>query len=619
MMERMREGASGVAVKVILGVIILSFVFTGVSGYIGSGANSSAAKVGNDEISRGDFEREYQNQRNQMQAQLGDYFSNLLADQNYLNNFRKSVLDRMIDDKLLERHAESLGLRVSDAQVRQQIFEFPQFQLEGKFDEDIYQATLRRAGFTAHSFSENLRKSILREQLRNAIEGTDFSLAGEVESQSKLMSQTRDVKKITLSLSDFAQKVKLSDEEINDYYQQHTSEYTRPEQMKVAYIELSAEKLKNNIVVSDSDAMAYYQDNIDKYTSEEQRRVSHILIQGDDKAKAQKVLDKLKAGADFSTLAKEDSEDVGSAQEGGSLGWIERDVMDPEFEKAAFALKQPGEMTDLVKSEFGYHIIKLDELKAPETEPYKSVAKVIKQELRDQKAADEFYALQTQLETQAYESPDSLDAAAEAIKANIQTTDFISDDSAPELLKSATVLQALDNPEVKEDGLNSEVIEIAPEHVLVVRINDTRPEKLLPLNEVREDVVKAATEVKARESAEKLAASIVKELKAGKEDLLKKYDLKFGDVESLDRSSPIAKDVFAMAKPADGKAVYTQVRDLNGDFLVVALTQVVSKPNKQYEEQIKAQLTRANAQQDFTGLIKVLRNETDIQYYVVTQ
>ena len=605
--------------KVILGVIILSFVFTGVSGYIGSGANSSAAKVGNDEISRGDFEREYQNQRNQMQAQLGDYFSNLLADQNYLNNFRKSVLDRMIDDKLLERHAESLGLRVSDAQVRQQIFEFPQFQLEGKFDEDIYQATLRRAGFTAHSFSENLRKSILREQLRNAIEGTDFSLAGEVESQSKLISQTRDVKKITLSLSDFAQKVKLSDEEINDYYQQHTSEYTRPEQMKVAYIELSAEKLKNDIVVSDSDAMAYYQDNIDKYTSEEQRRVSHILIQGDDKAKAQKVLDKLKAGADFATLAKEDSEDVGSAQEGGSLGWIERDVMDPEFEKAAFALKQPGEMTDLVKSEFGYHIIKLDELKAPETEPYKSVAKAIKQELKDQKAADEFYALQTQLETQAYESPDSLDAAAEAIKANIQTTDFISDNSAPELLKSATVLQALDNPEVKEDGLNSEVIEIAPEHVLVVRINDTRPEKLLPLNEVREDVVKAATEVKARESAEKLAASIVKELKAGKEDLLKKYDLKFGDVESLDRSSPIAKDVFAMAKPADGKVVYTQVRDLNGDFLVVALTQVVSKPNKQYEEQIKAQLTRANAQQDFTGLIKVLRNETDIQYYVVTQ
>ena len=619
MMERMREGASGVAVKVILGVIILSFVFTGVSGYIGSGANSSAAKVGNDEISRGDFEREYQNQRNQMQAQLGDYFSNLLADQNYLNNFRKSVLDRMIDDKLLERHAESLGLRVSDAQVRQQIFEFPQFQLEGKFDEDIYQATLRRAGFTAHSFSENLRKSILREQLRNAIEGTDFSLAGEVESQSKLISQTRDVKKITLSLSDFAQKVKLSDEEINDYYQQHTSEYTRPEQMKVAYIELSAEKLKNDIVVSDSDAMAYYQDDIDKYTSEEQRRVSHILIQGDDKAKAQKVLDKLKAGADFATLAKEDSEDVGSAQEGGSLGWIERDVMDPEFEKAAFALKQPGEMTDLVKSEFGYHIIKLDELKAPETEPYKSVAKAIKQELKDQKAADEFYALQTQLETQAYESPDSLDAAAEAIKANIQTTDFISDNSAPELLKSATVLQALDNPEVKEDGLNSEVIEIAPEHVLVVRINDTRPEKLLPLNEVREDVVKAATEVKARESAEKLAASIVKELKAGKEDLLKKYDLKFGDVESLDRSSPIAKDVFAMAKPADGKVVYTQVRDLNGDFLVVALTQVVSKPNKQYEEQIKAQLTRANAQQDFTGLIKVLRNETDIQYYVVTQ
>ena len=343
------------------------------------------------------------------------------------------------------------------------------------------------------------------------------------------------------------------------------------------------------------------------------------MIQGDNKEKAQKVLDKLNAGADFATLAKEDSEDVGSAEEGGSLGWIERDVMDPEFEKAAFALKQPGETTDLVKSEFGYHIIKLDELKAPETESYETVAKAIKQELKDQKAADEFYALQSQLETQAYESPDSLDAAAEAIKANIQTTDFISDANAPDLLKSAPVLQALANPEVKEEGLNSEVIEIAPEHVVVVRINDTRPEKLLPLSEVRDDVIEAATEVKAKESAEKLAISIVEELKSGKEDLLKKYGLKFGEAESLDRSSPIANVVFAMSKPTDGKVEYTQLRDLNGDFLIVGLTQVVSKPNKQYEEQIKAQLTRTNAQQDFTGLIKILRNETDIQYYVVTQ
>ncbi|NUW66730.1 peptidylprolyl isomerase [Vibrio coralliilyticus] len=619
MMDRLREGVNSIAVKIILGLIILSFVFAGVGSYIVGGSNNSAAKVGNVEIGRGEFEQAYQNERNRMQAQLGDYFSTLLADPNYVESFRKSVLDRMINDLLLEQHAESLGLRVSDSQVRSMIVDMPQFQVDGKFDQEIYQASLRRAGFSPDSFAEYLRRDLVRNQLLTAIQASDFSLEGEVEAQSKLLTQTREIKKVTLSLSDFASKAELSEQEINDYYTQNPERYTRPEQVKVAYVELSAQQLKDAIDVSDEQAKQYYQEHLDKYSSEEQRRVSHILIEGDDEAKAQAILDELNAGADFATLAEEKSDDFGSASEGGSLGWIERDVMDPAFEEAAFALKKAGDVTGLVKSDFGYHIIKLDELKDSVAKPYEEVASEIKQELKDQQAIDQFYELQSQLETVAFEYPDSLDDAADAIKAGIHTTDFISQADAPELLKAPAVMQAILSPEVKEDGLNSEVIEVAPEHVIVVRVEDARDETVLPLDEVREQVTTALAKVKGEQSAIELADNLVAELKKGNKDLMTENGLAFSDSENIDRSSPLADVVFSMKKPSSGQVEFAQAKDFNGDIVVVELTDVKSDVNAQYNEQIGTQLTQMNAQQDLSGLINILRKTIDIEYYVVTQ
>lgn len=619
MMDRLREGVNSIAVKIILGLIILSFVFAGVGSYIVGGAGNTAAKVGNVEIGRGEFEQAYQNERNRMQSQLGDYFSNLLADPSYVESFRKSVLDRMINDLLIEQHAESLGLRVSDAQVRTMIVEMPQFQADGKFDQEIYQASLRRAGFSPESFAEYLRRDLVRNQLLTAIQASDFSLPAEVEAQAKLLTQTRDVETLKLPLADFAAKVELSEDDIQNFYQQNAERYTRPEQAKVAYVELSAQKLKEAITVSDEEAKQYYDEHLDKYSSEEQRRVSHILVEGDDQAKAQAILDELNAGANFATLAEEKSDDFGSSSEGGSLGWIERDVMDPAFEEAAFGLKNVGDVTGLVKSDFGYHIIKLDELNDSVAKPYTEVATEIKQELKDQQAVDQFYELQSELEKVAFEYPDSLDDAAKAINATIHTTDFISQVDAPELLKTPAVLQAIISPEVKEDGLNSEVIEVSPEHVIVVRVEDTRDETVLPLDEVREQVIATLSKVKGEQNAIELADELIAQLKEGKQDLLEENGLQFGAVETLDRSSPMADVVFAMPKPVDGKVEFAQAKELNGDIAVVKLANVADDFDAQYNEQIGSQLTQMNAQYDLTGLISILRKTTDIEYFVVGQ
>lgn len=619
MMDRLREGVNSIAVKIILGLIILSFVFAGVGSYITGGGNNAAAKVGNTEIGRGEFEQAYQNERNRMQSQLGDYFSQMLADPAYVESFRKSVLDRMINDVLLEQQAESLGLRISDSQIRTMILEMPQFQTAGQFDQEVYQAALRRAGFSPESFAEYMRRDLMRNQLVTALQGSEFVLQGEIDTQSKLIAQTRDIRTVTLSVAELAKSVELTEEEILEYYQQNPLAYTRPEQAKVSYIELSAEALRGKIQVSDEQAEQYYQEHLDKYSTEEQRKVSHILVQGDDEAKAQAILDELDAGADFAALAEEKSDDFGSADVGGDLGWIERDVMDPAFEDAAFALENVGDTTGLVKSEFGYHIIKLDELQASKAQPFSEVAAEIKQELLDQEAVDQFYELQTELEKVAFEYPDSLDDSAEAINAKIQTTDFVSQIDAPELLKTPAVMQAILSPEVKEDGLNSEVIEVAPEHVIVVRVEETRDETVLPLEEVQDQVVAALSAVKAEQQAIELGVSLVNELKAGNEAVLAENNLTFSELETIDRSSPLASSVFAFAKPEADQPVFGQAKDQNGNIVVVELSKVTADINPAYSTQIGAQLERVGNQQDLTNVLNVLRKNADVEYYIVGQ
>ncbi|MEI8655822.1 MULTISPECIES: peptidylprolyl isomerase [Vibrio] len=619
MMDRLREGVNSIAVKIILGLIILSFIFAGVGSYLVSGGNNAAAKVGSIEIDRGQFEQAYQNERNRMQSQMGDYFANLLADPAYVASFRKSVLDRMINDVLIEQHANSLGLRISDEQVRKLILDMPQFQSEGKFDQEIYQAALRRAGFNAESFAEYLRRDLLRSQLTSALQGSEFTLQGEIDAQSALIAQTRDIRTVTLSLKDFASNVAVSDEDVQKFYSENPERYTRPEQVKVSYIELSAEKLAEQVTISDEQVKEYYQEHLDKYSTAEQREVSHILVQGDDEAKAQAILDELNAGADFAKLAEEKSEDIGSSENGGSLGWIEHDTMDPAFEAAAFGLASVGDVSGLVKSDFGYHIIKLDGIKASVAKPLEEVAAEIKSELSSQKAVDTFYELQTELEKVAFEYPDSLDEAAKAISAQVAKTDFISQSDMPSALQNASVQQAIQSPEVKEDGLNSSVIEVAPEHVVVVRVDETRPEMVLPLEEVKDQVVAQLSKVKGEQQALELADKLIAGLEQGDKTLLEENKLAFGELETVDRGSQLAQTVYSMPKPQTDQVVYAQAKDLDGNIVLIELSKVEAKIEPQYQNQIGAQLSRIAVQQDIAGVLSVLRANTDIEYFAVSQ
>lgn len=618
MMERLREGVNSIAVKIILGLIILSFIFAGVGGYMAGGGNNVAAKVGNTEISRSEFELAYQNERNRMQSQLGDYFSTLLADPTYVSALRRSVLDNMINDVLLEQYAQSLGLRVTDEYIRETILAMPEFQSNGQFDNSIYQSALRRAGFTPDGFAEYLRSNLKREQLVLALQASKFTLTGEVEALSQIIAQSREIQTVTLAIDDFLPGVNLTEQEVEQYYQLNDERYLRPEQMKIGYLELSAQQIKHSISISDDDAKAYYEANLTKYASPEQRKVSHIMIQGDDQTAAQAILDELLNGADFTQLAMEKSQDIGSASEGGQLGWIERDTMDPAFDSAAFALQTVGDLSGLVKSDFGYHIIRLDELKDPVIKPFADVAAEIVIELQAQQAIDKFYQLQTELERVAFEYPDSLEEAARATGLAITQTDFVSISELPSVLATPAVIQALQFPDVKEDGLNSDAIQIAPEHIVVVRIDQTRPEIILPLAEVRDQIVANLTYQKAQQQATELAESILTSLNAGDVSVLDSHELTFSAPEYIDRSSVLADVVFTMPKPQNADEVtYTQGKDSQGNIVVIALNKVTTNVDPELNQQISAQLSRVSWQESIEGILATLRQNTKIEYFTL--
>ncbi|WP_434359515.1 peptidylprolyl isomerase [Parasalinivibrio latis] len=620
MMERLREGANNWVIKVILGLIIISFAFAGVGSYLAGGNDVPAATVGDQDISRAQFEQVYQNERARMQQQAGEMFSTLMSDPAYLRQFRQNVLDRMVNDMLLEQYANELNLRVSDVQIKQAIVDMPQFQRDGKFDNELYQAGLRRAGFTPDQFAEYMRKDLVRQQLVNALLSSEFVLGDEIQSQYDLVAQTRAIRTLTLPVATFAEKANITDEEMKAFYDKNSGDFVRPEQIKASFVELSGDKLADNIKVTDEEAKAYYDANKANYESKAKRKVSHILIQGDDadaKAKAEAVLADLKAGKDFAAEAKAKSDDTFSAKDGGSLDWIEKGVMDPSFEEAAFALKNKGDISGLVKSEFGYHIIKLDDVEPAVAKPFDEVKDSIVAALKQQKAADRFYEMSTELSEKAFEMPDNLDDAAKAVNAKVQKTDFFSRQDAQGVMANPKVLEALFSPEVREDGLNSEVIEIAPEHVVVVRVDDSRDETVLPFDEVKAQVKAKLAAQKGEQEALALADKIVAGLKEGNKEALDASGYSFGDEETVGRvgaDRAVTELAFTMAKPVDGKPVYGRTENAAGDVIIVELDKVnePGKADMKPTDPMAQSMVRAKANADLDSTLGQLRSKTEV-------
>jgi peptidyl-prolyl cis-trans isomerase D len=628
MLQNIREGIQGPWAIGIVALIVVSFVFTGVGSYISSNNSNAVAIVNGEEIPAGTLEIAYNNERARFESQFGEAAGSLFASESYVKQFRNDILERLINDELLSQKARDLGLRVGADEIKKSIATLPEFQVGGTFDNAMYLSTLERAGYTPSEFAEYLRNQMTRQQLVQAINGSSFSLQHQVTQMLALQGQTRDAKSLQIDVAQYQDSIELTEEDVVNYYNGNLANFDTQEQVKLAYVTLSVDDLLPSVTVSANEVSDYYAQNKAFYTEDEVRRVSHILFEiGDDvdsaKAKAEAVMAQINDGSDFAELAEKNSDDIVSAEEGGDLGEIDRADYEGAFGDAVYSLTTVGDVSGIVETEFGFHIIKLTEYVPEVVTGEEQVSSEIESELRKAKATDEFFALQQEMARLAFEEPDSLEAVAEVVNRPIIETSFFERNRLPAGVNYPQVENVAFSDELVGDSVNSDILELSDSLVMVTRVAEHKPQRTRSLDEVRAQIETSLKAEKAQEQALVYAQDIETALTNNEDitDLLAQHSLSWLTHSALTRSSnelPLAMiDSIFELSPVDGENSDV-VRISNGNVGVVMLTAVNSETDGSETAKTNAQqsLQRLQGQQTYQNFVAALREAADVKILI---
>ncbi|HEJ7202916.1 TPA: peptidylprolyl isomerase [Serratia marcescens] len=618
MMDNLRAAANHVVLKIILALIILSFVLTGVGNYLIGGSGDYAAKVNGQTIERAQLEQAFQSERSRMQQQLGDQFSALAGNEGYMQQMRRQVLSQLIDNMLLDQYAKKLGLAVSDDQIKDAIRKAPYFQTNGQFDNAKYLDLIGRMGYTADNFAQSMRQQLVNQQVIQAFGDSGFVLPSESQAMAALVLQERDVRLATIDLKALQAKQSAGDDELKAYYDQNKNSFIAPEQVKVSYIPLDAASMQDKVKVSEEDINAYYDQHKSSYGQPERKNYS--VIQLKTEAEANAALDELKKGADFATLAKEKSTDIISRRTGGELGWLEPETTADELKQAN--LTEKGQLSGVVKSSVGYLIVRLNDIEPEKVKPLSEVHDAIAKQVQQEKAVDAYYALQQKVSEAATSDNESLASAEEAAGVKAAQSDWFTRDNIPAALNFKPVVQAIfDGSLIGENGApgsNSDVITVDGDRAFVVRVSGHKPEGIEPFDQVKDRVAELVKRNKALQAAKLQGEKLLVELKQGKGDeAMKAAGLSFGAVQKMARApedSQLVESVFALPHPQDGKPVYGMSQDRQDNVVLIALDAV--KPGTLPEEEMKTfvgKMEEGATGVSFDSLLASLRKEAEIK------
>lgn len=510
-------------VQIVLALIILPFALWGVSSY-DRFRNSAdvVATVDGVKITRQEFENSLRDQQDRMREQLGANFDAALFDN---PGMKRAVLDNLVSQHLLVERARAAGLYISDDQVAQLIAGIGAFQQDGKFDRNRYQTLLKSQNMTPLMFETRLRDELLEQQMQDTYTQNGFAANSVVDNIIRLNQQQRIVNVSAIEPRSFLSQAKVDDAAVKKYYEQNQAEFQVPEQAKVSYVELSADGLLAKVQVSKEDARKYYDEHQNEFGSPEERQAAHILITVNAKAtqaeqdaakeKAEKLLQQVRQDpSKFADLARKNSQDPGSASKGGDLGYFGRGMMVKPFDDAVFALKV-GEISGLVKSEFGYHIIKLVAVRPARTTPFDEALSGIMSKLRQQKAGELFAELAEKFSNTVYEQSDTLKPAAELAGARIQQSDWLVKGAPAAEPWNAKVLQAIFSDETVKSKRNTAAIEIAPNTLLAARILEYKPASVRSLSEAQEGIRQKLLHQQALELAAAQGKAMLEDLQKG--------------------------------------------------------------------------------------------------------
>lgn len=581
MLQAIKERAQGWVAWAIVILISIPFALWGIQSYLGVGAEPVVATVGGSTITERQLDQNVQRSRMQLRERLGAAYDPALFESAQL---RTQVLDRMIRDVVLLDSSYAMGMRVSDAAVRAAILAEPAFQRDGVFDKETYERVLRLQGLTPAAYEEDLRRGLLATQLARAVSDSAFATDAEVVEAARLLRQKRDIAYAVVPRERFMPESDPPADEIQAYYDANAERFRAPERVKLSYIALDADAIAA-VDVDEATLREAYEARIDEFVEPEQRAMRHLLltVTGDAdaeavKARAAELKAQIDAGADFAEVAKAESEDPGSAAQGGDLGMVARGIMDPAFEQAAFDL-DVNVVSEPVRSRFGYHLIEVTAVEGGAAKPFDDVREELALELGRGDAEAAYFELAEQLANLTYESPDSLIPAAEALELEVRTSDWIERDGGEGILGQPRVTTAAFSEDVLVAGNNSELIEPDPDlmQAIVLRVDEHEPASVRPLDEVRDQIVASLKAEQAAEAARAEAEARLERLRAGESLDAVAAELEVKSPGAVSRNQPdvpptVLELAFSAPRPADGGAPsYASGVAADGDAVLVAV------------------------------------------------
>jgi len=619
MLQNIRERAQGIMAWVMLIVVGVPFVMWGIQNYIETGKEKPAAVVGDREIFDRDVSRAYE----RMVGELGnspDYDEKEL---------RRAALDQLVSEEVISQNADSMKLAVSDDEARELIQTLPYFQVAGQFDKEKYRSSLATQGMTPEQFVAKIKRGLVTQQLEQSVLGSAFATPAEVATLLRLKNQERQVDYVKLPLK--AVNRDFTDQEVKAYYDAHINEFRNPERVAVDYLQLNLDDLAKKVTVSEDDVRKLYEEQKGNYGTPERRKISHILItldgasQDADAAalkKAQELRDRLLKGGDFVALAKEASADTVSAKQGGDLGYLNKDAQEPSFTEAANHLKM-GEVSEPVKTSFGYHLIKVTELVPASYKPYEALHEELKKLAQKNNAETAFYERGQKLAEMTFEHPDSLEETASALGLKIQQTPLFTKDRGEGIAEEENIRKAAFSEDVLA-GKNSEPVELGNEKAVVLRVRDHEVATDKSIESVKAVIVSQLRNQEARDEANKRSQELLAAVKQGKSlaDASKAQGLSVTQGVSLLRTSEkvpleLLKATFSVGRPQAGKPSSGEVALPDGSHYVFAVLQVkdgatVAKDAKE-QESASEFMQRGYAQLEYGTFVDRLRELIDVE------
>lgn len=622
MLQNIRDNSTGWISKSIIGLIVVLFAFTGFDAILGSTSNSNnAAKVNGEEITLDALAEAKNLQRRQLLQQFGKDFDASLIDDALLS---EAALKGLISRKLLVQAADQSGFAFSSALIDQFILLAPEFQVDGKFNADRFDQVIRQMGYTRLQFRQMIEQEMRTGQLRAGIAATAFVTEQEAQAFADLERQTRDFAMLTIKPE--LDKVAVTEDEVKAYYDENSSEFLTQEQVIVEYVELEKSAFFDQVAVDDAALQELYQAEIANLV--EQRHAAHILFEvtadvTDEQAKAaaQSAIERINAGEEFAAVAKEVSDDTGSAEQGGDLGFAAQGVYDPAFEDALYALEN-GQISAPVRTDYGWHVIKLLDVQAADIPSFASLKDKLTQDLKSQQVEQRFVEAVRELESAAYESADLQQPASE-LGLEIKVSEPFGREGLDGLFANRQVLQAAFSTEVLEEGANSTAIELDPETTVVLRVKEHKRPEQIAFAEVSTQIREQLLVKRAIEQAQSQGQALLSSLQEGKtstaqaqQDAWQVVEAATRDQENVDPE--VLQALFKMPKPEANEAEFAGLNLSNGDYVIIRLTGVNAAADsltaselKQYREILASRA----GQVDFSAFLQQLELDAKIQRF----